>query len=104
MVCSSGPNSDILDGKSSESRDQKKNYKKWLIMAYVPKKYMWKPLWQARQRMEKELEAPSTTASRLGGTRDSRSGSRARGGGRGSYRGGASRIARSRSRRGEEEE
>ena len=40
------------------------------------KEYMWKPRWQARQQIEKELEAPSTTASKLGGTRDSRSGSR----------------------------
>ena len=75
---------------------KREDYEKWLRWYGASvKEYMWKPLWQMRQQKEKEQDAPLAAAAEVaqGGRRVSRAARRLRGGSRGSYRGGASRMA-----------
>ena len=72
---------------------KREDYEKWLRWYGASvKEYMWKPLWQMRQQKEKEQDAPLAAAAEVaqGGSRAAR---RLRGGGRGSYRGSATRMA-----------
>ena len=79
---------------------KREDYEKWLRRYGVcVEEYLWKPLWQARQRMEREMEEPAVAASSSEGRRStSKEMSMASKSGRGSYRAGARGIARSRSR------
>ena len=75
---------------------KRENYEEWLRWYGASvKEYMWKPLWQMRQQKEKEQDAPLAAAAEgaQGRTRGSRAARRLRGGSRGSYRGGASRMS-----------
>ena len=77
-------------------KDQCKNFAKSFIATGTLRQYNY-------YSAERELEAPASTASGSGGSRSSsKVASRPRGSGRGLYRAGASRIARSKSRRGKE--
>ena len=72
---------------------KREDHEKWLRWYGASvKEYMWKPLWQMRQQKEKEQDAPLAAAAEVaqGGSRAAR---RLRGGSRGSYRGGVSRMS-----------
>jgi len=90
----------LWTAEAERAGTKREDFEKWLRRYGVGvKEYLWKPLWQARQRMERELEKPAVAASSSEGSRSrSKEASMASKSGRGSYRAGARGIARSRSR------